>query len=161
MSQKNLYMEMSNLPIKPSPGTIYQQLNSLIDTSENEKQADENDIVEFLSDSDNILIAYGQKIIGHSRKEIVDLSKDSNNIYIDENKNKYIQIVGRHLIPFKDMKMFQNVNYSIFNISTLLNVILVTNISTGARQKRSYYELKHFTRKDLESLNLEKTECVF
>lgn len=149
---------MSDLPIKPSPGTIYQQLNALVKEAEDEKQADEADIVEFLADPDNILIAYGQKIIGHSRQEIADLSKDANNIYVDENKNKYIQIVGRHLIPFKEIKMFQNMNYSIFNVSTLLNVILVTNISTGARQKRSYYELKSFRKQDLEGLKLESNE---
>jgi hypothetical protein len=149
---------MSDFPVKPSPGTIYQQLNALVKEAEDEKQADESDIVEFLADPDNILIAYGQKIIGHSRQEIADLSKDVNNVYIDENKNKYIQIVGRHLIPFKELKMFQNMNYSIFNVSTLLNVILVTNISTGARQKRSYYELKSFRKEDLQGLKLESNE---
>jgi hypothetical protein len=90
--------------------------------------------------------------MGYSRNEIKNLVEKNINKYKDDNNKKYVQLVGRHLIKFESLSFILNENFSIFDICTLMDVVLVTNLETGARQKRSYYELKAYTLEEYKNL---------
>lgn len=155
MSQKIVYNKHYNTPARASPGDVYSAINSIINVTveeEKKEEATEHDIIEFLEEPDNILIVYGQKITGHSRTEVLELCRNPANIYKDEEGKKYVQIAGRHLIKYEDLAYINDPEFSIFNVSTLLNVILVINSSTAARQKRSFYELKYYSKIDFHGI---------
>jgi len=124
-----------------SPGDIY----SLVANLDDKEEIGEEDIYAFLEEPDNIIISFGQNITGYSRSEIIKNSLSTSNIYKDDKGNKYIQIVGRHLIKAENLEFIEDENFSIFDMCTLIDVVLVTNLESGARQKRSYYEIKAYT----------------
>jgi hypothetical protein len=128
-----------------SPGVVYEKINELQKIYDKEEEHNENDIEEFLKDPDNIIVAFGQTLTGYSRNEISALSEKKVNKYKDDKDNKFIQVVGRHLIREQDLDLILNPEFCIFDICTLIDVVLVTNAETGARQKRSYYKVKAYT----------------
>ena len=78
------------MPSKTSPGIIYNQINELNKAAEEYEEATEQDISEFLEEPDNIILSFGQNLMGYSRNEIKNLVekninkyKDDNNLYLD------------------------------------------------------------------------------
>ena len=97
-----------------SPGEIY----NLVATYDDKEEIGEEDIYLFLEEPDNIIISFGQNITGYSRSEIKKNSQNIGNIYKDDKGDKYIQIVGRHLIKAENLEFIIDENFSIFDIST-------------------------------------------
>jgi len=119
------------------------------------KDLNEKDVVEYLSqDKDNIILVFGQKIYTAHRSEIKSNIKKQENIFVDDTGKKYFQIIGRHLIDEDDIKSIIKKGLSIFNISTLKNVIRVTNKTSPLKNSRSIYSVDPYTKEEyVEMLN--------
>jgi hypothetical protein len=110
------------------------------------KDLNENEVSEYLAQNkNNIILVFGQKIYTSNRSEIKTNIKKQENIFVDDSGKKYYQIIGRHLIDEEDIKYIGNKDLSIFNISTLKNVIRVTNKSSPLRHSRSIYSVDSYT----------------
>ncbi len=118
-----------------------------------EKDLTEHQILEYLSqDKDNIILVFGQKIYTGHRSEIRKNIKKQENIYVDSNGKKYFQIVGRHLIDEEDIKYITSKKLSIFNISTLKNVIKVNNKATPLSSSRGVYSVEPYTKDEYQEM---------
>jgi hypothetical protein len=117
------------------------------------EELNEHQVLEFLSQNkDNIIVVFGQKIYPMQRSVIRKNIKKDENIFIDESENKYYQIVGRHLIDDKEIKDIIDKNLSIFNISTLKNVIRVKSKNNSLYAPRSVYNVEPYTVKEYEEM---------
>ena len=117
------------------------------------EELNEHQVLEFLSkDKDNIIIVFGQKIFPMQRSIIRSNIKKVDNIFFDDENNKYFQIMGRHLIDDKEIKDIVDKNLSIFNISTLKNVVRVKSKNSTIYASRSVYHVEPYTVKEYEEL---------
>ncbi len=113
------------------------------------KDLTEKEVIEYLSQNkDNIILVFGQKIYTAYRSEIKSNIKKQENIFVDDSGKKYFQIIGRHLIDEDDIKYITNKDLSIFNISTLKNVIRVTNKTSPLKHSRSIYSVDPYNKEE-------------
>jgi hypothetical protein len=127
--------------------------NKKEDNMEEHKDLSEKEVSEFLTqDKNNIILVFGQKIYTGHRTEIKSNIKKQENIFVDDTGKKYYQIIGRHLIDEDDIKSIINKDLSIFNISTLKNVIRVTNKTSPLKHSRSVYSVDPYTKEEYSEM---------
>jgi hypothetical protein len=141
---------------KPCEASIPLKSCLTLDSCNKEKECapeelNEHEVLSFLSENkDNIILVFGQKIYPMQRSIIRKNIKKEENIFTDEQNNKYFQIMGRHLIDDKEIKDITDKKLSIFNISTLKNVVRVKNKS--ASFSRSVYHVEPYTVQEYEEM---------
>jgi hypothetical protein len=117
------------------------------------EELNEHEVLKFLSENkDNIILVFGQKIYPMKRSIIRSNIKKDDNIFIDDENNKYYQIMGRHLIDNTEIKDIINKDLSIFNISTLKNVMRVKNKNNNIYSSRSIYHVEPYTVQEYEEI---------
>jgi hypothetical protein len=120
---------------------------------ETPKDLSEKDVMEYLSEKkDNIILVFGQKIQLAHRNDIKKNLKKDENIFTDESDKKYFQINGRHLIEEDDIKYIKNSNFSIFNISTLKNVVRTTTKGSPIKHSRSVYSVDAYNKDEYNEM---------
>ena len=113
----------------------------------------EKDIIEYLKESNNhMVIVLGQKINFCNRNDIIANSRKRECQYCDKTGNKYYQVFGRQLVNEKDMNLITNPKNSIFNVSTLKDVVKMKNLPDSPFQPRSYYEVEAYKVEDYMSM---------
>lgn len=113
----------------------------------------EKDIIDFLKESKNhMVIVLGQKINYCNRNDIIANSKKREFQYCDKTGNKYYQVFGRQLVNEKDMNLITNPKNSIFNVSTLKDVVKMKNLPDSPFHPRSYYEVEAYRVEDYMSM---------
>ena len=110
------------------------------------KELDEKDVEKYLMENkDNIILVFGQKIYRGHRSLIKKSIKQLENIFSDDSGKIYYQVMGRHLVDENEIKCLVNKRLSIFNISTLKNVIKVTNKKSPIIHSRGVYTVDAYT----------------
>jgi hypothetical protein len=111
-----------------------------------DKELDEKDVEKYLlSHKDNIILVFGHKIYSGHRSVIKKSIKQPENIFTDESGKVYYQVMGRHLVDDVEIKCLLKDRLSIFNISTLKNVIKVTNKVSPMIHSRGVYSIDAYT----------------
>ncbi len=119
---------------------------------EAQQELSETDVVEYIKEhKNNIILVFGQKVSCFSRDEIKKNIKKPETIFTGEDSKKYYQLIGRHLIEEEDFKSINSKSFSIFNISTLNNVVKVTG-SNNLKQTRSVYNVEPYTLEEYEEI---------
>jgi hypothetical protein len=119
---------------------------------EAQQELSETDVVEYIKEhKNNIILVFGQKVSCFSRDEIKKNIKKPETIFTGEDGKKYYQLIGRHLIEEEDFKPINSKSFSIFNISTLNNVVRVTG-SNNLKQTRSVYSVEPYTLEEYEEI---------
>jgi hypothetical protein len=115
---------------------------------------EEDDVIKYLrKNKDNIIVVFGQKIHTMKRSEIKKTLSNPDFCYIGEDTKRYYQILGRPLLSKENMLKIIDRNFSIFNISLLINVIKVFSDSKPKHiHNRSIYELEAYGAEDYEML---------
>ena len=143
---------------KPCEASIPLKSCLTLDSCSKEKECtpeelNEHEVLSFISENkDNIILVFGQKIYPMQRSLIRKNIKKDENIFLDDTNNKYFQIMGRHLIDDKEIKDVTNKDLSIFNISTLKNVIRVKNKNSNIYSSRSIYHVEPYTVQEYEEM---------
>lgn len=112
---------------------------------------DEDNIADYLRENpDNIILNFGETVNCTTRSNLQVMIDNPQHNYQDINGNKYVQIIGRYLIEEKDVIKFMDIGRSIYNISTLINVISVfSEANPGHKHNRSVYDVQAYTIEDL------------
>jgi hypothetical protein len=110
----------------------------------------EKDIIRYLKRSkDNIIIAFGHNINLVKRSDIKKALETPRYCYTGEDSTRYYQIIGRPLLSEPNMKKILNPDYSIFNISLLMNVLKVfSDFEPMYIHNRSIYDVEAFHKDD-------------
>jgi hypothetical protein len=112
---------------------------------------DEENIADYLRENpDNIILNFGETVNCTTRSNLQVMIDNPQHNYQDMHGNKYVQIIGRYLIEAKDIPKFMDDGRSIYNISTLINVINVfSDANPGHKHNRSVYDVQAYTVEDL------------
>lgn len=112
---------------------------------------DEENIVDYLKENpDNIILNFGETVNCTTRSNLQIMIDNSQHNYQDMHGNKYVQITGRYLIEVKDVPKIMDSERSIYNISTLINVINVfSEANPGHKHNRSVYDVQAYSVEDL------------
>jgi len=111
-----------------------------------EENLSEHDVLKYLSEkSDNIIMVLGQKVYRMNRSSIKYSIKKPENIFVDSEGKKFYQIVGRHLVDEDEIKFITSKKLSIYNISTLKNVVKVNSKGNPILMSRSVYNVEPYT----------------
>jgi hypothetical protein len=117
------------------------------------KELNEQDVEEYLQkDKDNIILVFGHKIYSAHRSVIRKTIKQPENIFVDDAGKIYYQILGRHLVDDVEIKCLTNKRLSIFNISTLKNVIRAPNKASPMIHSRSVYSVDAYTLEEYQEI---------
>jgi hypothetical protein len=117
------------------------------------KELGELDVIDYLEkDKDNIILVFGHKIYSAHRSVIRNSIKKPENIFSDDDGKIYYQIIGRHLIDDTEIKCLTNKKLSIFNISTLKNVLKLKNKISPMVHSRSVYSVDAYTIEEYQEI---------
>jgi hypothetical protein len=110
----------------------------------------EKDVIRYLNRSkDNIIIAFGHNINFVKRSDIKKALKTPKFCYTGEDTARYYQIISRPLLSEENMKKILDTNYSIFNVSVLVNVLKVfSDYEPTHIHNRSIYDVEAFHKDD-------------
>ena len=137
--------EMDKKEVSKTPKRVSIKEENEEENIEN-KELNEKDVIEYLmKDKDNIILVFGHKIYSAHRSVIRSSIKKPDNIFVDDSGKIYYQIMGRHLIDDVEIKCLINKRLSIFNISTLKNVLRLKNKASPAIHSRSVYSVDAYT----------------
>lgn len=110
----------------------------------------EKDIIRYLKRSkDNIIIAFGHNINLVKRSDIKKALATPQYCYTGTDTARYYQIISRPLLSESNMKKILNTDYSIFNVSLLVNVLKVfSDFEPMHIHNRSVYDVEAFHKDD-------------
>ena len=112
---------------------------------------DESNIAEYLRENpDNIIVMFGETLNCTTRSSLENMINNPQHVYTGSDGKRYVQIIGRYLIDYKDVPLVLDPSRSIYNFPTLVNVVNVYSESNPSyKHNRSVYEIQGYTVDDL------------
>lgn len=133
------------IPLK-IPLNIVPPVPEVVEPEVYQGNLDEYQVSKILTENKNsIILVFGQKVYTANRSDIRKNIKNPENIFVDSAGKKYFQIFGRHLVDEDEIKAITNRNLSIFNISTLKDVVRVNTKASPINVSRSVYKVDPYT----------------